>query len=131
MSRRINPDAVAAAISEILDEYGDSAADAIREVTPKVARKAAKQLRGKKTFAADGHPTGKYAGGWKVTTEQDHLSTSAIIHNEKVPGLPHLLEFGHANRGGGRTPAYPHIAEVEQEAVKEFEDEIRKKMESV
>lgn len=131
MGQRVNADAISGAISKILDEYGEQASDAIREVTPKVARKAAKQLRSKKSFAAGGHPTGKYAGGWKVKVEEHQLSTDAIVYNGSEPGLPHLLEFGHANRGGGRTPAYPHIAEVEQEAVKEFEDEIRKKMESV
>lgn len=130
MNQKINSDALSDVIGEILDDFGDTARDAIKETTPKVARKAAKKLRSQKSFSPNGHPTGKYASGWAVKVEEDELSTDAIIYNKKVPGLPHLLEYGHANRGGGRTRAYPHIANVEKEAVKDFEDEIRKKMES-
>ena len=44
----------------------------------------------------------------------------------KVPGLPHLLENGHAKRGGGRVPGKTHIAPVEQELIKQFEEQIEK-----
>ena len=34
--------------------------------------------------------------------------TEGHIYSTK-PGLPHLLEKGHAKIGGGRTRAYPHV----------------------
>lgn len=129
MSQKISIGGFSDAVIQALDEYGEQAGKAIREITPKVARKAAKQLRSKTSFAPNGHATGKYAGGWKTKIEQSQMSTKATVYNGAAPGLPHLLEFGHANRGGGRTPAYPHIAEVEQATIQEFENEIRKAME--
>lgn len=36
----------------------------------------------------------------------------------KKPGLPHLLEKGHAKIGGGRTRAYPHVKPAAQHAFK-------------
>ena len=40
--------------------------------------------------------------------------------------LAHLLEKGHAKRGGGRTKAVPHIAPAEESAVKQLESDIKK-----
>ena len=73
---------------------------------------------------------GKYAGGWKKQEGQTATrSKSSVIHNEKHYRLTHLLEFGHAKVNGGRVAAKPHIAAVEQKAIKSFEDEIRKGIE--
>ena len=65
--------------------------------------------------------TGDYAKGWRLTVENKRLTSDAIIHNKKLPGLPHLLEHGHANRDGGRTEGKVHIAPVEKILVEEFE----------
>ena len=63
-------------------------------------------------FHADG--TGKYAEGWTSRVETDRLSATGTIYTGKLPGLPHLLEHGHAKRGGGRVPGRVHIAPVEK-----------------
>ena len=42
-------------------------------------------------------------------------SVEGHIYSTK-PGLPHLLEKGHAKIGGGRTRAYPHILEPAHDA---------------
>ena len=47
-------------------------------------------------------------------------------HSPKKYQLAHLLEKGHAKRGGGRTKAMPHIAPAEENAVKELENDIKK-----
>ena len=61
--------------------------------------------------------TGRYKKGWKVKTEyEDAFKKSCRVYNSKRPQLTHLLEFGHAKRGGGRTKAYPHIKKNEQKA---------------
>jgi hypothetical protein len=46
--------------------------------------------------------------------ETNRFGASAVIYNEKYPGLVHLLEKGHALRNGGRTAAKPHVAPVQE-----------------
>ena len=48
------------------------------------------------------------------------------MYSPKKYQLAHLLEKGHAKRGGGRTKAMPHIAPAEENAVKELENDIKK-----
>lgn len=40
--------------------------------------------------------------------------------------LTHLLEFGHAKRGGGRTRAFPHIAPAEQAGIEQLTRDIER-----
>lgn len=128
-SIRVGIDGLSGALDKILTQYGDEVGEKMAEIVPKVAAKGAKALReeSKKTF---GSPSGKnrYAKGWKYRTEKGRLRTTATIYNAKVPGLPHLLEHGHANRNGGRTPGRAHIAPVEQVVVERFEKEVEEKL---
>ena len=87
------------------------------------ARKTASKAKRQIASASPG--TGKYAGAWAVKTERRRTGTTAIVYNKK-PGLPHLLEHGHATRNGGRTKAYVHIAPAEEAAIQEFQDQIER-----
>ena len=107
------------AIAGILDEYGDEVTDNLAEITKRVTKEGAKTAKAEAKGEFRG--TGKYAKGWTSTVETGRLSTQGTIYNKDLPGLPHLLEYGHANRGGGRTPGRPHLKAVEQRVVKQFE----------
>lgn len=107
------------AIAEILDEYGDEVVGNLAEITQRVAKEGVKTIRAESKSKFGG--TGKYAKGWTSTVETGRLSTQGTIYNKDLPGLPHLLEYGHANRGGGRTPGKPHLKAVEQRVIKQFE----------
>ena len=54
------------------------------------------------------------------------MGAKATLYNAKVPGLPHLLEHGHAKRGGGRVSGRVHIAPVEEELEKAFTQELER-----
>lgn len=114
---------LAAEINKILEDYGDNVTDNIKEVTKKVTQQGAKAVKANAKNSFKG--TGQYAKGWSVKMEEDYFSATGIIYN-KTPGLPHLLEHGHANRGGGRTPGRVHIGNAEDNLVKEFEDAVKR-----
>ncbi len=65
--------------------------------------------------------TGKYKNSWEVTPgDKTKNGSSYIVHSKDRYQLTHLLEFGHAKRGGGRTRAFPHISKGEKLAIKEL-----------
>lgn len=112
-------------VTGILEEYNLAVDKIVKEVLPKVATDAAKQLKG--TSPID---EGYYASGWRQKTEQSNLTIESVVYNAKMPGLTQLLEKGHAKRGGGRVPpASEHIKAAEEwvkaETVKRLEDALR------
>lgn len=119
---RVKPDKFASAIQDILQDYLEEEMITVDEAVKKVAKAGAKQLRAKSKQTFGG--TGKYAKGWTSTTETGRRSAQGYIYNKDLPGLPHLLENGHANRGGGRTPGREHIAVIEQQIIEQFEGEL-------
>lgn len=123
MAKKIPVDRLAAEIEKILTEYGDEVEENVEEATKRVTKAGAKAVRGNARGSFGG--TGKYASGWTSKFETGRLSSQGIIYNGDLPGLPHLLEHGHANRGGGRTPGRVHIAPVEQQIIKDFEKAVK------
>lgn len=123
------------AVMDALEEYADEAVDVLQEEAEKAAKNAAQKLKAKKTFAA--HPkknAGAYARSWTSRVEKERLGVFAVTHNSKHYRLTHLLEHGHATRNGtGRvyddTPAYPHIAQVNDEAQEEFLENVIRRLE--
>lgn len=106
---------LAGEINKILEEYGDEVNTRMSEVVDKLARKGVKQLRATSPVDTGAPKSGSYAKGWTVETsgkKHRQLRCSATIYN-KQPGLPHLLENGHALRQGGRSPKIEHIKPVE------------------
>ena len=122
----VTPDKIAAAVEKILDDYEGSVKENLDVIVKKVAQKGASMLRSQSRSAVGG--TGEYAKGWKARTQAWRLSVAGTIYNADLPGLPHLLEHGHANRGGGRTPGRVHIAPVEEKLVNEFERQVMEKL---
>ena len=74
--------------------------------------------------------TGRYARSWRVKkTEETGTSVTYTVHATKDGyTLAHLLEFGHAKRGGGRTSARPHIKSAEERGVRSVEEKIRRSL---
>ena len=128
MPRRVTLDGLAAAIQDVLDEYGKDVAARTEEAVKKVAKAGAQAVA---TSASDNlGGTGVYAGGWTSRVEVGWLQVTGVIYNKDRPSLTHLLEHGHVTRNGtgrtfGRTPAHVHIAPVEEEIAKDFENAVK------
>lgn len=125
-SRRVPADQLAAAVDKILEKYGDDVRDNVNDITQEITKKGAQTLKSQARSAVGG--TGKYAAGWTSQTETGRTSAQGTIYNSRLPGLPHLLEHGHANRNGGRTPGRVHIAPVEEALIKEYEAKVKSKL---
>ena len=127
MAKKVPADRLSAEIKSILAEYGGEVADSMGDAVKKVTRAGAKALRAesKQKFPKG---SGAYAKGWTSSVDTKKRSAQGTIYNKDLPGLPHLLEHGHANRGGGRTAGRVHIKTIEDEVVKDFEKEVRSKL---
>lgn len=124
---KITPDRLGVEIQKILDEYSGDVENNIDDITRKVANKGRTALRNESKSKFKG--TGKYAQGWTVTPVKYPHYISVVIHN-KMPGLPHLLEHGHALIRGGRNvgevKGREHIAPVEDELTRLYFNEVVK-----
>lgn len=131
MAKKVTAATFAAAVGDILKEYAEEKNKDVREVVKAVAKKGALAV---KNEALQDFPqqtklqNGRYGTGWTYTIEEKRLWTEATIYNSKYPGLPHLLEHGHATRGGGRTGEFVHIAPVEDEVERSVNAMLRSKL---
>lgn len=109
-------------IAKGLAEYSKYIIEGIDEVSESITKKVVKELKVKSPKR-----TKKYAKGWtKKTIKKFGETNSHIIYNKNKPGLTHLLEYGHAKRGGGRVEGIPHIRPVEEQVIEEFASEVEK-----
>lgn len=114
---KVTIDNLSSTIQDILDEYGDEIQENMDEIVKRVGKTGVQALRSASRSTLGG--TGKYASGWTSQVETNRYGTMVTIYN-KYPGLPHLLEYGHAKRGGGRVPGRTHISPVEDNIVDEL-----------
>lgn len=102
------------AIADALSEYTDEVEEELKQVQKKVATNGVKKLKQRSPKR-----TGDYSKGWRIKKTKKGYT----IHNATDYQLTHLLENGHAKRGGGRVKPKKHIEPVEQETIQEFIEE--------
>lgn len=130
MSKKVKVDNLANEILKALNEYAEFTDEAVDKGVSETAKEAVKELQ-------NAHPSGSgqygswdksYNKGWKVmqTKTDKRYHKKATIHNATDYQLTHLLEKGHALRGGGRTRAFPHIAPVAEKCEDELLKNIKK-----
>jgi len=119
---RVRIDQMAHVIMEGLQEYADLATDDMKAIVKKAGNEAKKDIQANAPVK-----TGKYKGSWTVkTTKETSNAMEVVVHSKNRYQLAHLLEFGHAKRGGGRTRAFPHIAPAEAKAAELLEKEVER-----
>lgn len=127
---KVKVDQLSKAINEALNEFVNFTEEAVDKGVSETAKEAVKELQ-------NAHPTDSgewgswdksYNKGWKVmqTKTDKRYHKKATIHNATDYQLTHLLEKGHALRGGGRTRAFPHIAPVAEKCEDELVKNIKK-----
>ena len=120
MSKVIQVDQLAKEVMDGLEEYAKLAADVLKKEIQKAGKTAKTQIE-----QTAPRRTGKYAKSWAVKkTSETSNSLEVTVHSKTRYALAHLLENGHAKRGGGRVAAIPHIAPAEEAAVQSLERNI-------
>ena len=114
------------AVRDILQDYSVEVSKAAAEAVQEVAKEATKKLR-----QTSPKRKGRYAKGWTGKVEKTATTVDATVYGKTgTYQLAHLLEHGHARRGGGRNVGgIEHIKPVEEWAIKEVEKRIREKVE--
>lgn len=125
---KVTIDNLASEIEKIMESYGDEVSKNMDEIVRKVGQKGAQALRNesKSTFGTNDYPK-----SWTYKVERNRLYTTVTIYS-RTPGLPHLLEHGHAIVSGGRkvgdARAFEHIEPVEKELIEDYEKEVMRKL---
>ena len=102
-------DDMAAEIMEGLTEYAELADAAMKKAVRKTATAVKNEISANAPVRS-----GRYKRSWtaKKTKENSH-TLEMTVHSKDRYQIAHLLEHGHAKRGGGRVAAIPHIAPAE------------------
>ena len=124
MSRGIAISQLSTAVMEELEEYADLAAEDMKSAVKKAAATVRKDIE-----ASAPKDTGDYAKSWVVkTTKESSNALQVTVYSRNRYQLAHLLEHGHAKRGGGRVAARPHIAAAEEAGIEQLEREIERSL---
>ena len=126
MGTRVSVDGLADEVMKGLEEYAKLSTDEMKKALKKAGKDCTKDIA-----ATAPKRTGKYAPSWRSkTTSENSSSIGVTVYSPSRYQLAHLLEFGHAKRGGGRVRAIPHIAPAEEATEDKLLKEIEKALES-
>ena len=122
---KVSVSELADAVMEGLVEYAELATEDMKAAVKKAGQTVRKEIQ-----AGAPEKTGAYRKSWAVKTTRETSSFMEVtVHSRNRYQLAHLLEFGHAKRGGGRVSGKPHIAPAEEKGIRQLEEEIRKALE--
>jgi len=117
-------DDMAAEIMKGLNEYAELADASMKKAVRKTANSVKNEISAKAPTK-----TGRYKKSWasRKTKENSH-TLEMTVHSKDRYQIAHLLEHGHAKRGGGRVAAIPHIAPAEANGADMLETLIKKEL---
>lgn len=117
-------DDLASEVMKGLSEYAELADTAMRKAVKKTATSVKNEIS-----ANAPEKSGRYKKSWttKKTKENSH-TLEMTVHSKDRYQIAHLLEKGHAKRGGGRVAAIPHIAPAEEHGADLLETLIKKEL---
>ena len=125
MGKKISISQLSAAVMEAVREYADTATEEVKQAVTETGDTVRDEIR--RNAPKD---TGRYARSWTVKkTKETSQSLTVTVHSKDHYQLAHLLEFGHAKRGGGRVAPQPHIAQAEEHGIEQLEEKLRKALE--
>ena len=120
--RRVTVDQMADVVMEGLLEYAELATDVMKDCVKKTGNTVKKETQANAPVKSK-----RYQKSWAVKKQKESSNAlEVVVHSRDRYQLTHLLEKGHAKRGGGRVRAIPHIAPAEEKGIRELEEGIRR-----
>ena len=124
MAKKVAPDELSDAIMKELKEYAKLSAEDMKDAVKDAAKTVQSEIRGNAPSK-----TGRYAKSWSVkATKETANALEMTVYSRNRYQIAHLLEHGHAKRGGGRVAAIPHIAPAEEAGEKQLTEEITRSL---
>ncbi len=118
----VTVDHLAEAVMKGLTEYADASTELVKQSVQQVSKEVKKEI-------SENAPkrTGAYKKSWCTRkTKETSNSLTMTVHSKNRYQIAHLLEHGHAKRGGGRVAARPHIAPAEENGVTSLQEKIER-----
>ena len=125
--QRVKIQDLSKAVEQTLDQYAGVVYSDMAEAIDDTSAAALSEIRSN----AQGYGWKDYAKTWTKKAQKSNKATAhTVVLHAKSGGyqIAHLLEKGHAKRGGGRTRAYPHIAPAEAHAEERLVTLLRQKI---
>lgn len=126
MGQTVKIDKLAETIMQGLTEYAETSTEVVKQSVQEVSKEVKKDI-------ADNAPkrTGTYKKSWATKKTKETANTLVMtVHSKNRYQIAHLLEHGHAKRGGGRVAARPHIAPAEEAGVLSLQHKIERGLRS-
>lgn len=122
MGSTVRIDQMADAIMQGLTEYAELANEDMKKAVKDASKTVKKEIQ-----AGAPQKSGAYSKSWAIKTARETANTlEQTVYSKNRYQLAHLLEHGHAKRGGGRVSGKAHIAPAEQMGIEQLEDAIEK-----
>ncbi|MGN1473677.1 MAG: HK97 gp10 family phage protein [Eubacteriales bacterium] len=108
MNKRVTPEEFEKAVLGALTEYSDDVAERMHKAVDKVTKETAAEIKRRIPFT---QRTRKYVRAFTTKTSYEDKLDKRNTWYVKSPQYrkTHLLEYGHRNRDGTYTRAFPHI----------------------
>ena len=118
----VSIDKMATEIMDGLLEYADASSETVKSAVKKASNTVKKEITNNAPVS-----TGRYKKSFTATKQKETSNSLVmVVHSKNRYQLTHLLEKGHAKRGGGRVAARPHIAPAEAKGIEELESLIKR-----
>lgn len=127
VDRTINADEFAASLQDILGGIATATDDALYDSIHdgcEVSRD-----RWKEWSPLTDESRGKYVKSIRFRVKRVHDGADGVVYST-MPGLPHLLEFGHEKIGGGKTRANAHVAPAAKDGFEATVESLDRRLDS-